>query len=246
MKAPEKPTAGRKTRGAVAVVEALREDILTLALRPGAAIDELSLAERFGVSRTPVREALLVLASEGLVSFLQNRTSIVSPHSMENANDYLDTLSILSRAVFRQAAERREDSDLKQIDEDLQGLKHAAVEMNVDTIEAAELVLQRDCCRSTRNFFYQRYYPSCLNSGRRMLRLHYYPFATRADFEETLSEYTTLQQQLRARDAEACDAAILRIINQKIDVMQRSIRPSAAATMKLGPSLRSRMDTLSR
>ncbi|PAU65207.1 GntR family transcriptional regulator, partial [Pseudomonas indica] len=59
--------------------EELRKQILTLQLKPGAQLDEVSLAAQFGVSRSPVRDALARLISEGLVTILPNRTTLVTP-----------------------------------------------------------------------------------------------------------------------------------------------------------------------
>ena len=94
----------RGRRGALQVYDVLREEILWVRIAPGTALDEHDLAARFEVSRTPIREALLLLAGERLVQFLPNRTSIVAPFSLDNAGDYLDTALIISRAMARAAA----------------------------------------------------------------------------------------------------------------------------------------------
>jgi len=225
----------KRARGADAVVETLREDILTLALQPGTAIDEVALATRFGLSRTPIREALLILARDGLVSFLQNRTSIVTPHSMHNANDYLDTLSLLSRAVFRQSAERRNTGDLAALGRHITAFEAAVSTGEVDKIEPAELAIKLAICRSTHNFFYQRYYPSCLDSGRRMLRLHYYPVATQSDLDASITAYRQLETSIIAQNAADCDAIARAMIGDTVAVLQRSLLPSDAANMDLDP-----------
>jgi DNA-binding GntR family transcriptional regulator len=225
----------KRARGADAVVDTLREDILTLALQPGTAIDEVALAARFGLSRTPIREALLILARDGLVSFLQNRTSIVTPHSMHNANDYLDTLSLLSRAVFRQSAERRNNDDLAALGQHITAFEAALTTGDVDKVEPAELAIKQAICQSTHNFFYQRYYPSCLDSGRRMLRLHYYPVATLADLDANLTAYRQLETNISAQDAEGCDRIARNMIGDTVAVLQRSLLPSDAANMDLDP-----------
>ncbi len=232
--APHSDEKKKRERGAVTVIESLREDILTLRLAPGSAIDEVALAGRFGLSRTPVREALFVLSGEGLVTFLENRTSIVTPHSMSNANDYLDTLSLLSRAVFRQAAERWREGDLAKLEGRLDRLKAAAQSGDVDLIEPCELDLRNEICGCTRNFFYQRYYPNCLDLGRRMLRLHYFPTVTADEISDRLSDYRLLIDALGRRDQEACDTLAQESIAKTVVVLQRSLVPSSAAQLPLG------------
>ncbi|MFN4172160.1 MAG: GntR family transcriptional regulator, partial [Pseudorhodobacter sp.] len=64
----------KRGSGVKVVYEMLRDEILDLKLPPGSPIDEVQLAERFGMSRTPIREALVRLAGEGLVETLPNRS----------------------------------------------------------------------------------------------------------------------------------------------------------------------------
>ena len=65
----ERELNSRRAKGSSVreVCETLRNDILTLELEPGAPLDETSLAARFNLSRSPIREALIRLAGEGLV-----------------------------------------------------------------------------------------------------------------------------------------------------------------------------------
>ena len=100
-------TGKRRGRGSTAVYDDLREDIMSLQIAPGSALDEVALAERFGLSRTPIREALVMLSTEQLVSFLPSRSAIVAQHTMENTPEYLDALVLHARAVSRLAAQER-------------------------------------------------------------------------------------------------------------------------------------------
>lgn len=59
-------------------------------LPPGSPVDEVHLAERFGMSRTPIREALVRLAGEGLVTTLPNRSTMVSNIDVLNLNTFFD------------------------------------------------------------------------------------------------------------------------------------------------------------
>ena len=98
--------------GATYVYDTLRQEILCLALRPGALLDEVGLAARFSMSRSPVREALIRLASERLVLMLPNRSTIVAPFDIESLPRYLDALSLMQRITARLAALERTDDDL--------------------------------------------------------------------------------------------------------------------------------------
>ena len=76
-------------------------------LKPGQLLDETSLAERFGLSRSPVREALIRLAGEDLVVILPNRSTIVAPIEIASFPKYVEALDIAQRMNARLAATLR-------------------------------------------------------------------------------------------------------------------------------------------
>ena len=82
---------------------------------PGQPLDETGLAERFGLSRSPVREALIRLSLEELVVTLPNRSTIVAPIEIATFPAYVDALDIAQRMNCRLAAEQRTEADLKSI-----------------------------------------------------------------------------------------------------------------------------------
>jgi hypothetical protein len=83
---------------------ALRDEILHLALKPGAKLDEMGLVRKFGISRTPVREALIRLASEGLVFLLPNRGAQVAPLDLVDIAHFFEALELMQCAVNHWAA----------------------------------------------------------------------------------------------------------------------------------------------
>ena len=107
----------KRTRGlgAQKIYSALKEQILSMALMPGHPLDELGLAETYGVSRSPVREALLHLCADGLATSLPNKSTIVSPLNVEAFPQYIDALDLIQRAVTHLAAIKRTESDIENI-----------------------------------------------------------------------------------------------------------------------------------
>jgi GntR family transcriptional regulator, rspAB operon transcriptional repressor len=81
------PSQARARTGAKQVYEALRAQILSLELTPGMVLERSQLAEQFGVSQTPVRDALLLLAREGLVESLPQFETRVSPIEPQRAQE---------------------------------------------------------------------------------------------------------------------------------------------------------------
>ncbi|ONF46781.1 GntR family transcriptional regulator [Methylobacterium radiotolerans] len=87
-----------------AICQALRRAIVERALAPGDRLPEDALGERFGVSRTIARQALLRLAGEGLVDLRRNRIAVVATPGWEEARDTFDVRVGLERLVVRRLA----------------------------------------------------------------------------------------------------------------------------------------------
>ena len=110
-----KPFRSPKGSGTMRVYAELRERILNLDLPPGSDIDEGTLERTLGVSRTPIREALIRLASEGLVVHEPNRGASVAPISLPSVRQFFEALNLVQRAVTRWAAIRRSPEQLRVI-----------------------------------------------------------------------------------------------------------------------------------
>ena len=89
----------------------LEEMIVTLKLAPGAAVSEQDLAQRLGIGRTPIREALQRLAREGLVAILPRRGILVSEINVKRQLRLLEVRRELERLIARSAARRATDEE---------------------------------------------------------------------------------------------------------------------------------------
>jgi len=104
------------------VAELLRQRIFNNELAPGSWIDELRLAEAYGISRTPLREALKVLATEGLVTMKVRRGAYVTEVSEKDQRDVYHLLSLLesdATGVVAQQATEAELAELAQLHQEL-------------------------------------------------------------------------------------------------------------------------------
>ena len=99
------------------VYESLRSDILTCRLAPGDDMREQELAERYAVSRQPVREALLRLEREHLVTVQPRQGYRVNPISLADARDLLRFRLALEPACVAEAIENASDAVLKSLNE---------------------------------------------------------------------------------------------------------------------------------
>ncbi len=97
------------------VAEQLRQRIFRRELEPGSWIDELRIAEEFGISRTPLREALKVLAAEGLVTMKLRRGAYVTEVSDKDLRDVYHLLSLLESDAAGVVAARATDAQLEEL-----------------------------------------------------------------------------------------------------------------------------------
>jgi DNA-binding GntR family transcriptional regulator len=94
------------------VIDAMRNAIFNFQLRPGQRLIERELIDRFGVSRTTIREALRDLASEGLVTVVPQKGAIVSAPSAEEAADIYDVRAHLESLAVQRFVSRASDEQV--------------------------------------------------------------------------------------------------------------------------------------
>ena len=109
------------------VAERLRQRIFSHELQAGAWIDEQALAEAYGISRTPLREALKVLASEGLVTLKPRRGCYVTELSERDLDDIFPLMALLEGRCAFEATRKATPADLKRLEKLHEALeRHAA------------------------------------------------------------------------------------------------------------------------
>ena len=101
----------------VAATELIRQAILDGRLEPGSRLKEQELAEELGISRTPVREALLMLQAEGLIVTTPNRSAVVREHDADDLEDLYQLRAVLEGYAARQAAKRITGEELDRLND---------------------------------------------------------------------------------------------------------------------------------
>ena len=97
------------------VAELLRQRIFQRELEPGSWIDELKIAQEFGISRTPLREAIKVLAAEGLVTMKVRRGAYVTEVNEKDLRDVYHLLSLLESDAAGEVADHATPTQLQEI-----------------------------------------------------------------------------------------------------------------------------------
>jgi DNA-binding GntR family transcriptional regulator len=199
------PQADRKRgEGVKFVYDILRDEILDLDLPPGSPIDEVQLASRLSVSRRPIREALVRLASEGLVSTLPNRSTVVGRSEWLSLHTFFDALTLLYRVTTRLAAEHRTPADLGRI-RVLQAEFARAVEaQDALAMIATNREFHAAIAEAGRNPYYTGLFCRLLDEGRRILRIYYSSFNDRLP-QRYVDEHEDMIAAIEAGDVERAD-----------------------------------------
>ncbi len=99
------------------VFNMLRKRIVTGELEPGTKLRDLDLSEQLGISRTPIREALLRLENDGLVVTKANRWTLVSPIDLKEAESIYSIVWSLERLAMEQAFPNISSKDIKELEQ---------------------------------------------------------------------------------------------------------------------------------
>jgi DNA-binding GntR family transcriptional regulator len=203
------PIASAKRHGGRYIYEELRRQILTLKLKPGTPLDEVSLAAQFGLSRSPVRDALARLISEGLVTILPNRTTLVTPFEIEEFPNYVSALDLIQRAVTRLAALHRTDDDLQRM-RDADAAYLAAVSAgDFQAMSEMNKAFHMVIAEAGKNPYFISYYEKLLGEGQRLLHLHFdYIVSAAAKAGSQLGrDHDEIIDAIVARDADKAEQA---------------------------------------
>jgi DNA-binding GntR family transcriptional regulator len=180
------------------VAELLRQRIFSRELTPGSWIDELKLAEEYGISRTPLREALKVLATEGLVTMKVRRGAYVTEVSERDLADVYHLLALLESDAAGVVAAQATPAQLKELQslhdelEKAAGNRERFFEINeafhMRLLEIANNRWRDQMVADLRKVMKLNRHNSLLKSGR---------------IEESLAEHRAIMQAMAARDADA-------------------------------------------
>lgn len=121
------------------VFNTLREGILTGKLKPGERLMEIHLADRLGVSRTPIREAIRMLELEGLVTMIPRRGAEVSRISVQDLRDVLEVRTSLESLAARLACERINAQQKQELRNAADAFVKSTLSGNATTVAQADV-----------------------------------------------------------------------------------------------------------
>lgn len=194
----------KRGSGVRLVYDVLRDEIISLSLPPGSPIDENQLAERFQMSRTPIREALVRLAGDGLVTTLPNRSTVVSNIDFLSLPAFFDAITLMYRVTTRGAARHRTDKDLEVIRAHQADFARAVAAQDALGMISTNRDFHAAIADAGRNPYYSGLFGRLLDEGRRLLRLYYSSYLDQLP-DEFVTEHEQMIDAIARRDLEEAD-----------------------------------------
>jgi DNA-binding GntR family transcriptional regulator len=232
-----------KGTGWKSVYTALRTEILSLDLPPGQLLDETTLADRFGLSRSPIREALIRLAGDELVVLLPNRSTIVAPIEISTFPRYVEALDITQRITTRLAAEHRTPADLKTIAKRQREYQAAQKQGDHLVMSETNKNFHMAIAQAGRNPYLAGFYDRLLTQGRRMLHLHFEYLKKPAHGYLLTDEHDDMLVAIEKQDVERADklahAHTRQFRDQFVEFMKENYVTDVSLTATREPTRRS-------
>ena len=206
-----KPIGRPKGTGTQRVYDRVRDMILHLEIAPGANLDEASLEREFGVSRTPVREALIRLASEGLITLLPNRGARVTPIDVSDLSELFESLELAQRATLRWCATRRPEAALDELRVLADDFAQAAEARDYERMGEANQAFHQKIGATCGNKYFAQLYNSLLTISLRVARMVFAhsqqdPEDQARYYAGVIREHEAMIAAIEAGDAEAAEA----------------------------------------
>ena len=201
------------------VFNTLRQAILTGELKPGERLMEIHLANRLGVSRTPIREAIRKLELEGLVTMIPRRGAEVAQITEKSMKDVLEVRRTLDALSAELACERISPEEEEALKKACQAFEDAVKTKDTKAIAKADVAIHDIIAAATGN---QRLIQLINNLAEQMYRYRFEYIKDAAQHERIIQEHRIIYESIINKNKEAAsEMAKTHIDNQEKAVIAR-------------------------
>ena len=195
------------------VFNTLRQAILTGELKPGERLMEIHLANKLGVSRTPIREAIRKLELEGLVTMIPRRGAEVAQITEKSMNDVLEVRRAMDALCTELACERISEEEVQALKDASDNFAEAAKSKDIRKCAQADVAFHDIILKATGNM---RLVQLVNNLAEQMYRYRFEYLKDVSRYSSLTEEHRLIYESIKNRDKEAAiRAAELHIDNQE-------------------------------
>ncbi len=203
------------------IFNTLREAIIVGELKPGERLMEVQLADKMGVSRTPVREAIRKLELEGLVEMLPRKGAHVADLSVKDIMDVLEVRATLDGLATRLSASRITDEEIKELRHQLAQFINYVEKDNLQGSIKKDVEFHDIIYRSSRN---EKLIQISNNLREQVQRFRVIYIKDYSSSRELIREHTEILEAIASRDPAAAMECAQRHIKNQEETIIRSIR----------------------
>ncbi len=184
------------------ILETIRDAILKGTLKAGEKVAEPELAERFGISRTPIREAFRQLESEGYLTVIPRKGAVVASLSERDIEEFYSIKSILEGYAARMAAENLSDKDIERLETINERLHQLAIGGDIKTFFKIHNEFHDLFIRAAGN---EKLFELIGQLGLKFNRLRMASLSLPGRMDISVQEHKKILQAFRQHDGEAAD-----------------------------------------
>ena len=187
------------------ILETIRDAIMTGALKPGEKVAEPDLAERFGISRTPIREAFRQLESEGYLTVIPRKGAVVTSFSPRDVEEFYAIKSILEGYAARRACEKLSTKDIEKLRTINDRLRHMADDGDVKHFFRIHNDFHELFLKAADN---EKLYVLITNLVRKFERLRYASLSLPGRMKISVQEHDKIIEAFLKRDADKAETLV--------------------------------------
>ena len=198
------------------VFNTLRQSILTGELKPGERLMEIHLADKLGVSRTPIREAIRKLELEGLVTMIPRRGAEVAQITEKNLRDVLEVRRALDALAVELACDRITAEELEELRAACESFEIETKKGNANQVARADVALHDIILKASGN---SKLMQMISNFSQQMYRYRLEYVKDEGNYDRLIREHRIISEAVRDKDKETGAKAI----KSHIDNQEKSI-----------------------
>ena len=209
------------------ILETIRDAILKGTLKPGERVSEPELAERFGISRTPIREAFRQLESEGYLEVIPRKGAVVASLSERDIEEFYAIKIILEGFAAKMAAEKLTDKDIERLETINLRLAQIAKDGDVKSFFRVHNEFHEVFIKAAGN---EKLYDMINQLVMRFKRLRLASLSQPGRMEISVEEHRNMIQAFRDHDGEKADSLVRHAATIGADVLIQSMAQSDGAS----------------
>ncbi|WP_216600513.1 MULTISPECIES: GntR family transcriptional regulator [unclassified Ruegeria] len=204
------------------LVERLRNLVVEDVLKPGEKVPEKQLCDSLGVSRTPLREALKVLASEGFVVLQANRGARVASVTREELENTFPVLAALEQLAGELACQQMDVAEIQRIESSHKDMLSAYEVRDRQAYFKANQDIHQALIKGARNDILENHHKLL---AARVRRARFLANLSDERWAQAIDEHETMMELLKARDADGLGKAMKLHMMNKLSALVKALKP---------------------